>query len=179
MRRRTGGRSPWRWLIAAIGLAFAGLSLPSVFEPLPDYAQHDTFELVMFYAVPLVVGAFGFGLAFIAVRSGVFVDEDELVVRPYAGVRSRYLAAGSLTAVMVKRYGYGTEAGSISPRPRTARPVASLTFRGDGVGRSPSWEPPCRLPQRQATAGLSLGCHRQRRRRNPRGSLSVAASCRE
>ena len=103
MRRRTVGRSPWRWLIAAIGLAFAGLSLPSVFEPLPDYAHDDTFELVMFYAVPLVVGAFGLGLALIALRSGVFVDDDELVVRPYAGVRSRHLAAQSLTAVTVKR----------------------------------------------------------------------------
>ncbi len=102
MRRRTVGRSPWRWLIAAIGLAFAGLSLPSVFEPLPDYAQHDAFELVMFYAVPLVVGACGLGLALIALRSGVFVDDDELVVRPYAGVRSRHLAAQSLTAVTVK-----------------------------------------------------------------------------
>lgn len=102
MRRRTVGRSPWRWLIAAIGLAFAGLSLPSVFEPLPDYAEHDTFELVMFYAVPLVVGGFGLGLACIALRSGVFVDEDELVVRPCAGVRNTHLAAGSLTAVTVK-----------------------------------------------------------------------------
>src|SRR5215216_4344699 len=38
------GRSPWRWAIAAIGLLFAGLELPEMFGPLPDYAQHDNFE---------------------------------------------------------------------------------------------------------------------------------------
>jgi hypothetical protein len=103
VRRTTVGRSPWRWVIAAIGLVFAGLSLPSAFEPLPEYARHDTFELFMFYAVPLVVGTFGLGLAYIALRSGVFVDDGELIVRPFAGIRSRRMAVATIEAVTVKR----------------------------------------------------------------------------
>lgn len=97
------GRSPWRWVIAAIGLLFAGLSLPSVFEPLPDYAQNDTFEFFMFYAVPLVVSAFGLCLAFIALRSGVFVDERGLIARPFADIRSRRMAVETIEATTVTR----------------------------------------------------------------------------
>lgn len=103
VRRTTVGRSPWRWVIAAIGLVFAGLSLPPVFEPLPEYAQNDTFELFMFYAAPVMVGAFGVGLAFIALRSGVFVDEGELIVRPFAGIRSQRMAVETIEATTVKR----------------------------------------------------------------------------
>lgn len=103
MQRTTVGRSPWRWVIAAIGLVFAGLSLPSVLEPLPDYAENDTFELFMFYAVPMMVGALGLGLATVALRSGVFVDEGGLVVRPFAGIRSRRLAVETIETTTVKR----------------------------------------------------------------------------
>ncbi|AXG12619.1 hypothetical protein DN585_03535 [Intrasporangium calvum] len=74
-----------------------------MFEPLPEYAQNDTFELFMFYAVPLMVGAYGVGLAFIALRSGVFVDEGELIVRPFAGIRSRRMAVETIEATTVKR----------------------------------------------------------------------------
>lgn len=74
-----------------------------MFEPLPEYAQNDTFELFMFYAAPVMVGAFGVGLAFIALRSGVFVDEGELIVRPFAGIRSQRMAVETIEATTVKR----------------------------------------------------------------------------
>ncbi len=69
---------------------------------MPGYAQNDTFELFMFYAVPLTVGAFGVGLVFVALRSGVFVDEGGLIVRPFAGIRSRRTAVETIEATTVK-----------------------------------------------------------------------------
>ena len=80
-----------------------GLELPSLFEPLPDYAQHDAFELVMFYAVPAVIVTFSVGLALVALRSGVFVDDRGLVVTPYAGVRSQRIPLDTIRAVTVTR----------------------------------------------------------------------------
>jgi hypothetical protein len=82
---------------------FVGLELPSLFEPLPNYAQHDAFELVMFYAVPGVIVTFGGGLALVALRSGVFVDDRGLVVKPYAGVRSQRIPLDTIRAVTVTR----------------------------------------------------------------------------
>jgi hypothetical protein len=82
---------------------FVGLELPALFGPLPDYAQHDTFELVMFYAVPAVIATFGAGLALVALRSGVFVDDRGLVVKPYAGVRSQRIPLDTIRAVTVTR----------------------------------------------------------------------------
>lgn len=103
VRRRAIGRSPWRWIIAAIGLLFASLTLPSMFELLPGYAQHDTFELVMFYAVPAVIGSFGVALAFIALRSGVFMDDQGLIVKPVAGLRRRRIPVDTIRALSVTR----------------------------------------------------------------------------
>lgn len=103
VRRRAIGRSPWRWIIAAIRTLFASLTLPSMFEPLPDYAQHDTFELVMFYAVPAVIGSFGVALALIALRSGIFVDEQGLIVKPFAGLRRRRIPVDTIRALTVTR----------------------------------------------------------------------------
>jgi hypothetical protein len=82
---------------------FVGLELPSLFEPLPDYAQHDAFERVMFYAIPAVIVTFGLGLALVALRSGVFVDDQELVVKPFAGVRSQRIPVDTIRAVTVTR----------------------------------------------------------------------------
>jgi hypothetical protein len=93
---------------------FVGLELPSLFEPLPDYAQHDAFELVMFYAVPAVIVTFGVGLALIALRSGVFVDDRGLVVKPYVSVRSRRIPLDTIRAVTVTR-GQGAVFAWVSP----------------------------------------------------------------
>jgi len=82
---------------------FVGLELPSLFEPLPDYAQHDAFELVMFYAVPAVIVTFGVGLALVALRSGVFVDDRGLVVKPYVSLRSQRIPLDTIRAVTVTR----------------------------------------------------------------------------
>lgn len=92
-------RSPWRWALVAIGLLFVGLELPSLFEPLPDYAQHDGFELFMFYAGPAAISVMGFGFAYVALRSGVFADESGLVIRPLAGVRSKRMSVDRVRAV--------------------------------------------------------------------------------
>lgn len=91
-----------------------GLALPSLFEPLPDYAQHDGFELFMFYAVPAVIVTFGVGLALVALRSGVFVDDRGLVVKPYAGVRSQRIPLDTIRAVTVTRE-QGAVFGWVSP----------------------------------------------------------------
>lgn len=91
-----------------------GLTLPSLFEPLPDYAQHDAFELVMFYAVPAVIVTFGLGLALVALRSGVFVDDRGLVVKPYAGVRSQRIPLDTIRVVTVTRE-HGAVFGWVSP----------------------------------------------------------------
>ena len=82
---------------------FVSLELPSLFEPLPDFAQHDAFELLMFYAVPAVILTFGAGLALVALRSGVFVDDRGLLVKPYAGARSQRIPLDTIRAVTVTR----------------------------------------------------------------------------
>ena len=87
--KMTIGRSPGRGAMVAIGLTFVGLEVPSLFEPLPGYARNDTFELVMFYAVPAIIVAFGLGLAWFGLRSGVFVDDQGLLIRHYAGGSKR------------------------------------------------------------------------------------------
>src|SRR6476646_9536782 len=55
VRPRVIGRSSWRWVVAAIGLFFTAVELPPFFQPVPDYAQHDNFELVVNYALPGVI----------------------------------------------------------------------------------------------------------------------------
>jgi len=57
----------------------------------------------MFYAVPAVIVTFGVGLALVALRSGVFVDDRGLVVKPYAGVRSQRIPLDNIRAVTVTR----------------------------------------------------------------------------
>jgi hypothetical protein len=99
--REVIAKSAWRWALVAIGLLFVGLELPSLFEPVPDYALHDNFELFMFYAVPAVITVVGFGIAFVALRSGVFADSRGLLIRPIAGVRSKRVAVESIRAVTV------------------------------------------------------------------------------
>lgn len=94
-------RSPWRWALVAIGLLFVGLELPTLFQPVPDYARHDNFELFMFYAIPAVITVAGFGLTFVALRSGVLADSRGLLIRPVAGVRSKRVAVESIRAVTV------------------------------------------------------------------------------
>jgi hypothetical protein len=101
-------------VIAAIGLVFVGLELPEMFGSLPDYAQHDNFELFMFYAVPALITAVGFGFAFFALRSGVFADAHELVVRPIAGVRSKRVPVETVQAVTVT-CSQGAVFSSVSP----------------------------------------------------------------
>lgn len=108
------GRNPWRWAIAAIGLVFAGLELPEMFGPLPDYAQHDNFELFMFYAVPALITAAGLGFAFFALRSGVLADAHGLVIRPAAGMRSKRVPVEAVRAVTVTR-SHGPVFASVSP----------------------------------------------------------------
>lgn len=71
------GRNPWRWALAAVGLLFVSLELPTFFRPLPDYAQQDGFEFFTFYAVPAVIVGAGLGFFYVALRSGVFVDARE------------------------------------------------------------------------------------------------------
>jgi hypothetical protein len=56
-RRVVIARSPWQWVLAAIWLSFAALQLPQLFQPVPDYAQHDNFEFFMYYAVPALISA--------------------------------------------------------------------------------------------------------------------------
>gem|GEM_PF-3416942 len=102
-----------------------GLELPSLFEPLPDYAQHDAFELGMFYAVPAVIATFGAGLALVALRSGVFVDDRRLVVKPYAGVRSQRIPLDTIRAVTLTRK-QGAVFAWVSP--------AVVPMSGDTVG---------------------------------------------
>lgn len=94
-------KSAWRWALVAIGLLFVGLELPSLFEPVPDYALHDNFELFMFYAVPAVITVAGFGFALVALRSGVFADSHGLLIRPVASVRSKRVPVESIRAVTV------------------------------------------------------------------------------
>ena len=110
-------QSPWRWAIAAIGLLFACLELPEMFGPLPDYAQHDSVELVMFYAVPALITAAGLGFAFFALRSGVLADAHGLVIRPAAGMRSKRVPVETVRAVTMT-LSQGAVFASMSPAPR-------------------------------------------------------------
>ena len=80
---------------------FVSLELPAFFSPLPDYAQQDGFEFFMFYAVPaLIVGA-GLGFVYFALRSGVFIDAQGVLIRPPAGMRSKRMPLASIRAVTV------------------------------------------------------------------------------
>lgn len=108
------GRSPWRWAIAAVGLVFVGLELPVFFSPLPDYAQQSRFEFFMFYAVPVLIIGVGLGFVYFALRSGVFVDAQGVLIRPAAGVRSKRVALESIRAVTVAS-GMGPVVTSVSP----------------------------------------------------------------
>jgi len=98
-RRVLVGRNPWRWALAAVGLLFVSLELPAFFSPLPDYAQQDGFEFFMFYAVPAVIVGAGLGFFYVALRSGVFVDAQGVLIRPPAGMRSKRMPLASIRAV--------------------------------------------------------------------------------
>jgi hypothetical protein len=113
-RRVVIGRSPWRWVVAAIWLGFVALQLPQMFLPVPDYAQHDTFELFMYYAVPALITAVGLGGAVIALRSGVLADPNGLLIRPVAALRSKRLPVESVRAVTLTR-SEGPVFSSVSP----------------------------------------------------------------
>jgi hypothetical protein len=87
-----------------------------MFGPLPDYAQHDSVELVMFYAVPALITAAGLGFAFFALRSGVLADAHGLVIRPAAGMRSKRVPVETVRAVTMTR-SQGAVFASVSPAP--------------------------------------------------------------
>lgn len=113
-RRVVVGRSPWRWAIAAVGLVFVGLELPAFVSPLPDYAQQDGFEFFMFYAVPALIVGTGLGFAYFALRSGVFIDAQGVLIRPAAGMRSKRVPFESIRAVTVAS-GLSAVVSSVSP----------------------------------------------------------------
>ncbi len=102
-RRVLVGRNPWRWAIAAVGLLFVSLELPAFFSPPPNYAQQDSFEFFMFYAVPAVIVGAGLGFFYVALRSGVFVDALGVLIRPPAGMRPKRVPLASIRAVTVAR----------------------------------------------------------------------------
>ncbi|MGW6282074.1 hypothetical protein [Kribbella sp. NPDC055071] len=113
-RRTVIARSPWRWVLAAIWLSFTALQLPQLFQPVPDYAQHDNFEFFMYYAVPALISAVGLAGAFIALRSGLFADANGVQIRPVAGLRSKRLPIESIRAVTVNQ-SEGPLISSVSP----------------------------------------------------------------
>lgn len=61
-------------------------------------AAKSTFR---FYAVPAVIVTFCVGPALVALRSGVFVDDRGLVVKPYVGVRSQRIPLDTIRAITV------------------------------------------------------------------------------
>jgi len=67
----------------------------------------------MFYAVPAIIVAFGLGWAWIGMRSGVFVDEQGLLIGHYAGGSKRIPLEG-IRAISVDIYQRST-IGSVTP----------------------------------------------------------------
>jgi hypothetical protein len=112
--RQTIGRSPWRWAIAAIGSTFVLLELPSLLATPPADTRNDMVDLVLFYALPVVICSFGLGLVWLGLRSGVFLDAQGLLIRHYAAPRSARIAVDDVRAVSVQ-VAAGSVVGSVTP----------------------------------------------------------------
>lgn len=83
MTKKVLGRSPWRWAMLVVGLFFAALPVFMVLPWKPWYlgTLPDALFTVVF---PALIFLLGLVIVVTALRSGLVVDEGQLVNIPYA-----------------------------------------------------------------------------------------------